>query len=109
MELLCHLLYVVFSSTTTGLLYNRNSFAPLFEFIRCSFVFFYSQNGLLVVTNVLTWAESIGFIEERLLVEHANFILMLIHIFFFLSALLWGLISTHRTTAYPWQKKIKNE
>lgn len=104
MELFFHLMYIVYSSTTTGLLYNKNQFAPFCEFLRCSFVFFYSLNGLLVVKNVLTWAESVRLIEERQLVEHNNFILMFVQILFFISALIWGFISTIKKTAHSWQK-----
>ena len=100
--LYCHLLYVVFSATTTGLLYNKNNLAPLCEFLRCSFVIFCSKDGLQsAVSNMLTLAASIGFLEEQSSVTVNLFLLKLLRLLYFASALLWG---NALLKDYPWHQ-----
>ena len=92
---------MIFSLTTTGLFYDQNPMAPILEFIRCSFLFLYSRNGIPLLASTLTWME---FGEGYL--EYYSY--MVLYSYFFFSALFWGLVSARFINVFrSTQFKIK--
>jgi len=87
----CNLIFILFSMTATGMMFDGHPMAPFLEFVRCSFFFLYSLKGLPLLTNALTWSGLVAYFGPTL-VPQALFVL---RAYFLVSSIAWGSITTY--------------
>lgn len=95
LAMLCHFTYVIFTMSNVGMFFDNHPIAPLLEFARCAFFLAYSQSGLSLLTDSLTWSglnEMYGPILE-------STIFMVLRSYFFVSTLVWGIIAFRQSDA----------
>ena len=96
---------VMFSLTTMGMFYDRHPAAPYMEFARCSFVFFYSLNGIPLLTNALGWSRLAHAYES----EMEFYLHLVVRSYFLIATIVWGLISGYRIYGCSIHLKIKSD
>ena len=87
----CNLIFILFSMTATGMMFDGHPMAPFLEFVRCSFFFLYSLKGLPLLTNALTWSGLVAYFGPTL-VPH---VLLVLRAYFLVSSIVWGLVTTY--------------
>ena len=103
LAIFCHLFYVLFSMTTTGMFFDGHHLAPLFEFVRCASFFVYSLRGLPLLESTLTWMGLVDLYGP----SAVSYTTLLLQIYFIVSAAIWSLIPAINLSSNYIQKKLK--
>jgi len=103
MEIVCHLVFVVLSLANIGLFYDGNPAAAALEFVRCAFVFFYTQAGIPLLTTALYWSGLTALVGDNL----ETFFYVLLRSYFFISAAVWALPTVHHAYQRTLHLKMK--
>ena len=83
---LLHLVYIMFTLTAVGMLFDGHPLTPLIEFLRCGFFCFYSQRQLPILSNSFTWTGMTKVFGNS--VEFG--IYEILQAYFFVSVIYWG-------------------
>lgn len=87
-----HLVFVVLSFSTIGMLFDANPWAPLVEFCRCTLVFVHSRERMPILSNSLNYlglVDVFGLSVEPVLRD-------LLRSFFGVSMVVWAVICSHK-------------
>ena len=101
----CHLSYVLFSMTTTGMFFDGHRLAPVFEFARCTFFFLYSLRGVPLLESTLTWIGLVDVYGPSVV----TCTIIVLRIYFVMSAIVWSIIpalNVSRREFFSVQKKL---
>lgn len=96
-------MYVIYTITLIGMMYDHHRLAPILEFIRCSLFFFYSRGGIPILSNTLSWSGLTEVLGESMEVQ----LYFLLRVYFFISTLIWGIISASNSTEFFTVPKLK--
>jgi len=81
----CHLFFSVFTFINIGMFFDQSPLVPAQEFIRCSFFLMYSQGGIPLLTNAISWFNLTSMFAGQL----ELYIYVALRSYFLLSTLLW--------------------
>jgi len=102
LAIFCHLFYVLFSMTTTGMFFDGHHLAPLFEFVRCAFFFVYSLRGLPLLESALNWMGLVDLYGPSVV----TYTTLCLQIYFIVSAAIWSLIPALNLSSGRNKKKL---